>query len=100
MDLSEENNKVIAKHFSGATATNELNSYVQPTFSNNPEKIVLHCKWRQDISAVKIGKKILEIAASCKSDSNYILLSGIVPSRDKLSAKAAEETNYLKNECS
>ena len=54
---------------------------------------------RQNTSAVEIGQKILELAVSCKSDSNNILISGIVPRRDKLNAKAAQVNSFLKNEC-
>ena len=40
--LSDENNKVVTKHFSGAT-TDDMKSYIQPTISNNPEFIALYC---------------------------------------------------------
>ena len=41
-ELSDENNIIVTKHFSGAT-TDDMNSYIQPTISNDPEFIVLHC---------------------------------------------------------
>ena len=41
-ELSDENNKIITKQFSGAT-TDDMKSYIQPTISNDPECIVLHC---------------------------------------------------------
>ena len=100
-ELSDENNKVVTKQFSGAT-TDDMKSYIQPTISNDPECIVLHCgtnDLRKNTSAVEIGQKILELAVSCKSDSNNILISGIVPRRDKLNAKAAQVNSFLKNEC-
>ena len=56
-ELSDENNKVITKQFSGAT-TDNMKSYIQPTVSNDPECIVLHCATndlRQNTSAVEIG---------------------------------------------
>ena len=47
---------------------------------NNSEYTLLHCGTKdlsQDISAVDIRKKILEVAVSCESDTN-ILVSGNV----------------------
>ena len=78
-----------------------MKSYIQPTISNDSECIVLHCgtnDLRQNTSAVEIGQKILELAVFCKSNSNNILISGIVPRRDKLNAKAAQVNSFLKNE--
>ena len=58
-ELPDENNKVVTKEFSGAT-TDDMTSYIQPTVSNDPECIVLHCgtkDLRQNTSAVEIGQK-------------------------------------------
>ena len=41
-ELSDESNKVITKHFSGANMT-DVKSYLLPTKSCNSENIVLHC---------------------------------------------------------
>ena len=41
LELSDKNNKVVTKHFSGAT-TNDTKLYIQPMISNNPEYILLH----------------------------------------------------------
>ena len=79
-----------------------MKSYIQPTKSNDPECIVLLCGTnylRQNTSTAEIGQKILELAVSCKADSNNILISGIVPRRDKLNVKAAQVNSFLKNEC-
>ena len=73
-----------------------------PQYQNDPDDIVLHCDTndlRQNFSAVEIGQKILELAASCKSDSNNILVSGIVQLRGKLNAKTAQVNSFLKNTC-
>ena len=42
LELSNKNNKVVTKHFSGATI-NDTKLYIQPMVSNNPEYILLHC---------------------------------------------------------
>ena len=41
-ELLDKNNKVAAKHFSGAT-THDMNSYIQLNISNNQVYISLHC---------------------------------------------------------
>ena len=41
LELSDKNNKVVTKHFSGAT-TNDTKLYKQPMISNNREYILLH----------------------------------------------------------
>lgn len=67
-ELSNKNNKVVPKHFIGAT-TNAMKSYIQPTMSNNPEHVLLHCgtsDLMQDISAAVTGKKIMLVAVACK----------------------------------
>ena len=43
---------------------------------------------RHDNSTVDIGKKIIEVAVSCKLAKNNVLMSGIFPRREKLNWKA------------
>ena len=49
---------------------------------------------RQNTIAVEIGQKILELEVSCKSDSNNVLISGIVPPREKVNVKAAQVKSF------
>ena len=61
--------------------------------SNDPECIVLHCgtnDLKQNTSAVEIGQKIVELAVSCKWNSN-IIISGIVPRRDKCEGSTGKQ---------
>ena len=58
-ELSNENNKVMRKQFSGAT-TDDMKSYIKATISNDPKCIVLHCgtnDLRQNASAANLGRK-------------------------------------------
>ena len=71
-ELSEKKIKVVTKHFSGAT-TDDKKSYIHSRVYCPAQFFVLHCgtnDLRQNTSAVEIAKKILELAASCKSNSN------------------------------
>ena len=100
-ELSDESNKVVIKHFSGADST-DMESYLLPTKSRNPENIALHCgtnDLKKENSANEISNDIIEVALLCKSDSNNVLVSGIIPGSDRLNAKAIEVNRYLKNEC-
>ena len=79
-----------------------MKSYIQLTKSNIAEYILLHCgtnDLRQDISAVKIGKKMMEVAVCCKSENNNILVSGIIPRRHRLNAKVTQVNIYIENKC-
>ena len=84
-EASDENNKIVTKQFSEAT-NDDMKSYIQPTISNDPECIVLHC-----------GNRDLMQKISAKNRNNT-LISGIVPRRDKLNAKKAQVSNFLKIE--
>ena len=100
-ELSDESSKVVSKHFSGANTT-DMKPYLLPTKSRNPENIVLHCSTkdlRKENSSNEISNDIIEVALLCKSDNSNVLVSGIIPRSDKLSAKAIEVNRNLKNKC-
>ena len=100
-ELSQESNKVVTKHFSGANKTG-LKSYLLPTKLRTPKNIVLHCgtnDLKKENSANEISNDIAEVALLCKSDNNNVLVPGIVPRSDKLNAKAIEVNRNLKSEC-
>ena len=98
-ELSDENNKVVTKHFSRVNMT-DMKSYLLPAKSWNPENIVIH--WGTDNlkknSANEISNDIIEVALLCKSDNNA-LVSVIIPRSGKRNAKTTEVNKHLKNEC-
>ena len=62
-ELSDESNKVVTKHFSGANTT-ELSNYLLPTKSRNPENIFLHCgknDLKKENSAIEISNDITKV---------------------------------------
>ena len=76
-----------------------MKSYLLPTKSRNPENIVLYCgknDLKKQNSANEISNDIIEVALLCKSDNNNVLVSGIIPHRDKRNAKAIEVNRHLK----
>ena len=98
-ELSDENNKVVTKHFSRANMT-DMKSHLLPAKSCNPENIVIH--WGTDNlkknSANEVRNDIIEVALLCKSDNNA-LVSVIIPRSGKRNAKTTEVNKHLKNEC-
>ena len=98
-ELSDENNKVVTKHFSRVNMT-DMKSYLLPAKSCNPENIVIH--WGtgnlKKNSANEISNDIIEVALLCKSDNNA-LVSVIIPRSGKRNAKTTEVNKHLKNEC-
>ena len=98
-EISDENNKVVTKHFSRANMT-DMKSYLLPAKSCNPENIVIH--WGIDNlkknSANEVSNDIIEVALLCKSDNNA-LVSVIIPRSGKRNAKTTEVNKHLKNEC-
>ena len=98
-EISDENNKVVTKHFSRANMT-DMKSYLLPAKSCNPENIVIH--WGIDNlkknSANEVSNDIIEVALLCKSDNN-VLVSVIIPRSGNRNAKTTEVNKHLKNEC-
>ena len=99
-ELSDKNNKVVAKHFSRANMT-DMKSYLLPAKSCNLDNTVIH--WgtdnlKKENSANEISNDIIEVALLCKSDNNA-LVSVIIPRSGKRNAKTTEVNKHLKNEC-
>ena len=79
--LSDEKNKVVVKHFSGAKKKN-MESYIIPTLEQNPEIIIIHSGTnglKNDNSPEKIARYIINLTISCKTQTNKVILSSIRP---------------------
>ena len=99
--LSEDKNKVVVKHFSGAK-TKDMESYIIPTLEQNPETIIIHSgtnNLKSDSSPEKIARVIIKLATSCKTQTNKVILSSIVPRYDNPNEKATRVNKCLKKEC-
>ena len=99
--LSDEKNKVVVKHFSGAK-TKDMESYIIPTLEQNPEIIIIHSgtnDLKSDSSPAEITRDIIKLTRSCKTQKNKVILSSIVPRYDNLNEKATRVNICLKKEC-
>ena len=75
--LSDEKNKVVVKYFSGAK-TKDMESYIIPTVEQNPETIIVHygtSDLKRDSSPEEITRDIINLATSCKCQTNKVTLS-------------------------
>jgi lysophospholipase L1-like esterase len=90
-ELSDSQNKVILKSFSGAT-TKCMESHVIPTKALKPDVIILHCGTNdlRKTSTDIISKNIVNLAISLKTDTNSILVSGLTSRKDQFNDKVNE----------
>ena len=96
--LSGNKNKVVAKHFSWAK-TKDMESYIIPTLKQNPETIIIHSvtnDLKSDSSPEEIARDIIKLTTSCKTQTNKVILSSIVPRYDNLNEKTTRVSKCLK----
>ena len=95
------NEKVFVKHFTGAT-TNHMKSYVVPSKEFNNDLVILHCgtnDLRSNKSPLEIATEISILALDLKNENNNVMISGLVPRRDKFNDKGIEVNKYLPSLC-
>ena len=98
--LSDNKNKVVVKHFSGAK-TKDTETYIIPTLEQKPEPIIIHSgtnDLKSGSSPEEIAKDI-KFTTSCKTQTKKVILSSIVPRHDNLNEKATRLNKCLKKEC-
>ena len=96
------NDKVYVKSFSGAT-TNHMKSYSIPSKEYKNDLVILH-SGTNDLRSTKqpmdIAAEIIELATEMKTGDNEVMVSGIVPRRDKLNGKGLAVNKCLISLCS
>mgnify|MGYP001796000317 CR=1 FL=1 len=94
--------KKIVKSFSGATVK-DMHSYVEPSKGYESDLITVHCG-TNDLRGSKkpdeISTAIIDLARNLKTDSNDVMVSGILPRRDKFDHKRKQVYESLKSICS
>ena len=98
---SDDKNIVVVKHFSEAK-TKDIESCIIPTLEQNPETIIIHSgtnDLKRDSSPEEIARDIIKLTISCKTQTNKVILPGIVPRYDNLNEKATRVNKCLKKEC-
>ena len=102
--LSNTDNHVVAKSFSGANIT-DMEDYLKPILRKEPNKVILHVGTNdlKHLSAKRVAG-IANLATQIEEDSpaTSIVISSILPRSDKseLLAKATEANKLIKAICS
>ena len=90
--MSSRIHKVVVKHFSGAK-TKDMKSHVILTIEQKPDNIILHTG-TDDLKTIdkpeEMTMGILNLAMTCKRDTNSVFISGIVPRSGKHNKKASK----------
>ena len=92
---------VIVKSFPGAKL-DCMSHYTIATFKSNPDRIIIHCgtsNLKMDETPEAIAEKTIELPKSVKSTTNVVVISSIVPRRDKLADKGSKVNGIVENFC-
>ena len=92
---------VIVKSFPGSKLYC-MSHYAIPTVKSNPDRIIIHCgtnNLKMDESPEAIAEKTIELAKSVKSTTNEVVISSIIPRRDKLADKGSKVNGIVENFC-
>ena len=79
-----------------------MSHYAIPTVKGNPDRIIIHCgtnNLKMDESPEAIAEKTIELAKSVKSTTNEVVISSIIPHRDKLADKGSKVKSIVENFC-
>ena len=91
-ELSDHNEKVVVKYFSGLP-TEDMMTHIKPPLKHNPDCFIIDVRannWRSDQNPETIAENIVEIANNKKTDTNKVLISSIVPRRDNSNGKGCQ----------
>ena len=83
-ELSDREEKVVVKHFSGSR-TEDVKTYIQPPLKRDPDRIIIHVgtnELRSSQDPETIAKTIIDIEKNSTTNKNEILVSSMVPRRD------------------
>ena len=80
----------------------KLRTYVIPTVEQKPDNIILHTG-TNDLKNIDTPEEItmgmLNLAMTCKTETNGVFIPGIVPRSNKLNEKASKVNSILRHEC-
>ena len=101
IDNDQPNTKIYVKDHPGATV-DDINSHIIPPLKRNSDLIIMHVGTNDLVSEKtpsEISNEIIELAKCTKHGSKEVVVSGIIPRRDKLNSKATEVNKLLQKGC-
>ena len=93
-ELSDNNEKVVVKYFSGST-TEDMMTWIKPRLKRNPDRFIIHVRTND----LRSDQENIEVANNSKTDTNKVLISSIVRARDNLNGKGRQVNSFLKEFC-
>ena len=79
-----------------------MSHYAISIVKSNPDRIIIHCgtnNLKIDESPEAIAEKTIELAKSVKSTTNEVVISSIIPCRDKLTDKGSKVNGIVEHFC-
>ena len=73
-------------------------TYIKPPLKNNPDRFIIHVRTnnlRSNQDPETIARNIVEVACKSITDTNEVLISGIVPPHDNLNGKGHQINAFL-----
>ena len=92
---------VIVKSFPGAKL-DCMSHYAIQTVKSNPDCIIIHCgtnNFKMDECPEAIAEKTTELAKSVKATTSEVVISSIIPRRDKVADKGSKVNRIVENFC-
>ena len=95
---SLNNNHVVVRSF-GRAKTQCMEDYIKPTIKLSPNQIIIHCgtnKLPSNEEPKTIADNIINLEKKAKADVHKVVVSGIIPRRDRHNQKAKQVNDVLK----
>ena len=79
----------------------DVESYIKPTLKNKPERIIIHCGTNdlKNKTPQSIADNIFSLAKSSQQENDIVLVSSIVPRKDRLDKSGKEVNIILEKKC-
>ena len=106
-ELSDNEKKVVVKHFSGST-TEDMKTYIETPLRRDLDRVIIHVgtnDLRSSQDLVTIAKNIIDIVETSLTNKNETRVSSIIPRRgnqngkDNLNGKGRQVNNILQKLC-
>lgn len=93
--------KLYIKSFPGAT-TDCMTDYIKPSLKYDPDLVIIHCG-SNDLRSQKtpdiIADDIIKLASKSKTNTNDVVISGIIARNDEYNVKGKQVNEHLTAKC-
>ena len=99
--FSDNNEKVVAKHFS-ELIIEDMMTYIKSPLKHSLDCFIIHVgtnNFRIDQHPEIIARNIVEVANNSKTDTRKVLIPSIVPRRNNLNGKGRQVSMFFKKFC-